>query len=152
MNNRVDPSIHVTVAAVVERQGRYLMIEEASGGALVLNQPSGHLEPEERLVEAMIRETHEETGWRITPTDLVMVQQWHHPVRHISYVRFVFTAEPVSLDPDAEIDDVISRVLWLSYQEICADMDRHRSPMVIEAIDAVRAGEAPSGLNLLRVS
>lgn len=135
----------VTVATVVVDDGRLLMVEESVGGRLVLNQPAGHLEPDESLVEAALRETLEETGWVVRLTAFVGAYQWKAPPqtdgsggRH--YLRFAFAAEPVSHDPQRPLDDGIVRALWLTPAELEAAHARHRSPLVWRATVDFLAG------------
>ena len=128
----------VTVATVVVADGRLLMVEERVAGALVLNQPAGHLEPDESLVEAALRETLEETGWQVRLTAFVGAYQWQAPPRPGEadgrhYLRFAFAAEPVAHDPARALDDGIERALWMSPTELEAARDRHRSPLVWRA-------------------
>lgn len=125
----------VTVATVVVNDGRLLMVEEAVGGRLVLNQPAGHLEPDESLVEAALRETLEETGWAVRLTAFVGAYQWKAPRRADEsfdrhYLRFAFAAEPVTHDPSRRLDEGIARTLWLTPAELQAQSERHRSPLV----------------------
>jgi 8-oxo-dGTP pyrophosphatase MutT (NUDIX family) len=125
---------HVTVATVVPRDGRFLLVEENVRGRTVLNQPAGHLDPDESLHAAAIRETLEETGWHVALTGLLGVQQWRSPSgRH--FVRFAFAAEALSHEPERPLDDGILRALWLSRDEIEAAGPRLRSPMVLTNID-----------------
>jgi 8-oxo-dGTP pyrophosphatase MutT (NUDIX family) len=135
----------VTVATVVVDGGRLLMVEESVGGRLVLNQPAGHLEPDESLVDAALRETREETGWEVRLTAFVGAYQWKAPVqadgsggRH--YLRFAFAAEPVSHDPERKLDEGIVRTLWLDPAELEAQRARHRSPLVWQAATDFLAG------------
>lgn len=125
----------VTVATVVVRDGRMLVVEETSAGRLVLNQPAGHLEPDETLLEAAVRETREETRWDVHLTAFIGAYQWKSPVgaegnggRH--YLRLAFAAEPVAHDPQRELDEGIAQALWLTPAELQAQADRHRSPLV----------------------
>ena len=125
----------VTVATVVVDEGRLLMVEETVGGHLVLNQPAGHLEPDESLIEAALRETREETGWDVRLTAFVGAYQWKAPLnpdgtggRH--YLRFAFAAEPVAHDPSRTLDEGIVRALWMTPSELQAAQPRHRSPLV----------------------
>ncbi len=147
----MDWKIHVTVAAIVERSGRFLIVEETCGGRLVLNQPAGHLDQGETLQDAVVRETLEETGWHIRPEHFVLVQQWDRPEREDTYVRFVFSANALAQDPDCDLDPVIERVHWLSRTELAGMATRFRSPMVLEAIDAYLKGQR-YGLEVLHVS
>jgi len=143
--------VHVTVAAIVERAGRFLIVEETCGGRLVFNQPAGHLDPGETLQDAVVRETLEETGWHIRAEHFVLVQQWDRPERGDTYVRFVFSASALARDPDCELDPVIAQVHWMSRTELAATTARLRSPMVLEAIDAYVKGQRYD-LDVLRVS
>ena len=120
----------VTVATVVVRDGRLLCVEERSNGNLVINQPAGHLEPDESLLQAAVRETREETGWNVRVTHVVGAYQWKAPETGRHYMRFAFAAEPVDEIPDAKLDEGIVRALWLTPQELQAEAARHRSPLV----------------------
>ena len=124
----------VTVATLVARDGRLLCVEERVGGRLVLNQPAGHLEPDETLLEAALRETREETGWHVRITHLVGTYQWKAPETHRHYLRFAFAAEPREEIPDATLDEGIVRALWLTPQALQAEAARHRSPLVWRAV------------------
>ena len=129
----------VTVATVVVADGRLLMVEETVRGRLVLNQPAGHLEPDETLLDAALRETREETGWDVRLTGLVGAYQWRapdtesRPGRH--YLRFAFAAEPVAHDPARPLDTGIERALWMTPDELQAAAGRHRTPLVWRAVD-----------------
>ncbi len=120
----------VTVATVVVRDGRLLCVEERSNGHLVINQPAGHLEPDESLLVAALRETREETGWNVRITHLVGAYQWKAPETGRHYLRFAFAAEPVDEIPGATLDEGIVRAMWLTPQELQAEAARHRSPLV----------------------
>ena len=120
----------VTVATVVVRDGRLLCVEERSNGHLVINQPAGHLEPDESLREAALRETREETGWNVRITHLVGAYQWKAEETGRHYLRFAFAAEPVDEIPGATLDEGIVRAMWLTPQELQAEAARHRSPLV----------------------
>jgi len=132
----------LTVAAIAERDGRFLLVEERSAaGSLVLNQPAGHVEHGETLLEAVIRETFEETGWSFRPEFLVGVYLWKHPSGQNSYLRVSFAGAVEAHDPESALDEGIERALWLSRDELMARRDRLRSPMVIRTIDDYLAGE-----------
>lgn len=132
----------LTVAAIVERDGRFLLVEEQSAsGGLVLNQPAGHVEHGETLLEAVIRETFEETGWRFSPEFLVGVYLWKHPGGISSFLRVCFAGAVDGHDPESPLDEGIERALWLSREELMAQQTRWRSPLVIGTIDDYLAGE-----------
>ena len=120
----------VTVATVVVRDGCLLCVEERANGYLVINQPAGHLEPDESLLEAAIRETREETGWNVRITHVVGAYQWKATETGRHYLRFAFAAEPLDEIPGAALDEGIVRTLWLTPQELQAEQARHRSPLV----------------------
>lgn len=123
----------VTVATIVVRDGQLLMVEEHVGGRLVLNQPAGHLEPDESLQEAALRETLEETGWQVRLTGFVGAYQWKAQETGRHYLRFAFCAEPVSFDAQRPLDNGIERALWMAPSELQAASERHRSPLVWRA-------------------
>jgi 8-oxo-dGTP pyrophosphatase MutT (NUDIX family) len=143
----------VTVAAVIERDGRYLLVEEEVNGCLVLNQPAGHWERGETLVAACARETLEETGYDFVPTALVGVYRWHYPQGRprglsaesatpgVTFLRFAFAGELVGWSPDRPLDHEIRRVLWLDPARIEAEAARHRSPLVARCVRDHRAGK-----------
>jgi len=130
----------VTVAAVLERRGRFLLIEERQDGALVLNQPSGHWEPGETLPAACVRETLEESGFDFVPTAIVGVYRWKSPASDTTYLRFAFCGRVGDRDRARKLDDVIVRGLWLTPEEAFATRDRHRSPLVLRCIEDYLAG------------
>ncbi|MFM8330889.1 MAG: NUDIX hydrolase [Candidatus Methylumidiphilus sp.] len=146
---RPSPRPRITVASVVERDGRFLVVEERpeGGGDLVINQPAGHLEYGETLLEAVVRETFEETAWRFTPEFLVGVYVWNHPSGQTSYLRVCFGGSVDGHEPDSPLDEGIVRALWLSREELQAESRRLRSPLVLGVIDDWLAGERyPLGL------
>lgn len=134
----------VTVAAIVERDGRFLFIEERVRGQLVLNQPAGHLERGESLVEALVRETLEESGWRVAPTGLVGIYLWTSPVDGVSFMRVTLAATPLGHDAGRALDQGIERALWLGPDELAAHPVPHRSPMVAHSLrDYLANGAGP---------
>lgn len=143
----------VTVATVVVREGKLLMVEERAQGRLVFNQPAGHLEPDESLLEAALRETREETGWEVRLTAFVGAYQWQatnedgSPGRH--YLRFAFAAEPLSHDPQRSLDEGIVQALWMSPEELQQARARHRSPLVWQVVADYLAGRR-SPLSILQ--
>ena len=135
----------MTVATIVVREGRLLMVEETVRGRLVLNQPAGHLEPDEALVAAACRETLEETGWTVRPTAFVGAYQWKSPGDAggnggTHYLRVALEAEAVSHDPSRALDTGIERALWLTPEELEAQRPRHRSPLVWRVVEDYLAG------------
>jgi len=144
----------VTVATVVVRDGRVLCVEERVDGRLVLNQPAGHLEPDESLVEAAMRETREETGWDVRPTAFIGAYQWKAPLRPDGsggrhYLRFAFAAEPERHDPELRLDEGIVRAVWMTPEELSDARERHRSPLVWQAVADHLSGRR-SPLSLLQ--
>ena len=130
----------VTVATLVVADGRLLCVEERANGRLVLNQPAGHLEPDESLLDAALRETLEETGWEVRLTAFVGAYQWRAAETGRHYLRFAFAAEPVAHDPARPLDEGIVRALWMAPSELRAAADRHRSPLVWQAVADYLAG------------
>jgi 8-oxo-dGTP pyrophosphatase MutT (NUDIX family) len=142
--NVVRPAI--TVATVVERDGRFLLIEEETRSGLRLNQPAGHVEVGESIVSAAARETLEEAAWRVDPTALVGVYQWDSG-NGTPFVRFTFAAAPRAHEPTRRLDTGIVCALWLTYEDVAARRDVHRSPLVLRSLDDYRAGRRwPLGL------
>ena len=130
---------NTTVAAVIERDGRFLMVEERADDKLVVNQPAGHLDEGESLIEAMVRETLEETAWDVEPLGLIGVYRWIAPTG-TTYLRFAFAARALIEHAGQPLDEGITRALWLAPEEI--DGARHvaRSPMVLRCIADYRRG------------
>lgn len=134
--------IDVTVAAIVESRGKFLMVEErAAGGNLVLNQPAGHLERGESLLAAVIRETLEETGHRFEPEHVVGFYLWHSREADTTYLRVAFcgTVEP-SADV-AALDEGVVAVHWLTRAQVGSRAHQLRSPMVIRCVDDYLSGQ-----------
>jgi 8-oxo-dGTP pyrophosphatase MutT (NUDIX family) len=131
---------HVTVAAIVERDGRFLLVEEETDEGIQLNQPAGHLERGEALTEAVVREALEETGHVFIPQCLVGVYHWSPPKKDITYLRFAFGGEVAGYDANRTLDTGILGIRWLSFEEIRATADRHRSPMILACVEDWRAG------------
>ncbi|AXA92932.1 NUDIX hydrolase [Massilia sp. YMA4] len=135
---------NVTVAAVIERDGKFLLIEEETSDGIRLNQPAGHLDPHESLEEAVIRETLEETAHEFTPTALVgMYMSRYRSARTgelVTYLRFAFCGT-VGRELDRPLDEGILRTLWLTRDEIAACRERHRSPLLLTCVDEYLAGK-----------
>lgn len=135
MNMRWKPS--VTVAAIIERDGRFLLVEEETPEGLTLNNPAGHLDPGESPVEGCAREALEETTHRFTPTHVLGIylsrlqrQRPGEEMEDITYLRFAFAGTLGDVVPGAQLDTGIVRTLWLTPDEIRASAARHRSPLV----------------------
>ena len=127
-----------TVAALCEREGRYLLVRERIDGREVYNQPAGHLEPDETLIDAVIRETLEETRYRFEPTALQAVYRYSPPDGGLTFLRFLFRGEVGEL-VEGPTDDEIIAVEWLDYAQVLACRESHRSPMVLQGIGDARA-------------
>jgi 8-oxo-dGTP pyrophosphatase MutT (NUDIX family) len=133
----------VTVAAIIERGGRFLLIEEETSDGICLNQPAGHLDPNESLEQAVIRETLEETAHEFVPQSLVGIYMSRYlssrTGREVTYLRFAFAGE-VGKKHDQALDHGILRTLWMSHEEMVATRDRHRSPHVLQCVEDYLAG------------
>lgn len=143
---------HVTVAAIVERDGRFLVVEEHTANGLRLNQPAGHLEAGETLLQAVIRETLEETAHPFAPEALVGMYMTHFERPDgrngdgngvgsgVTYLRFTYCGAGGAPDPARALDPDIVRTLWMSADELRACAERHRTPLVMQCIDDYLAG------------
>jgi 8-oxo-dGTP pyrophosphatase MutT (NUDIX family) len=142
MDTRWKPS--VTVAAVIEHDGRYLLVEEHTPEGLRLNNPAGHLDPGESPADGCAREALEETTHRFVPTALVGVylSRFQRPAsgENITYLRFAFCGELGEVVPGRTLDDGIVRTLWLTPDEVRASAARHRSPLVLRCMEDHLAG------------
>lgn len=132
---------HVTVAALVERDGRFLIVEEESDGKIVYNQPAGHLDEGQSLIDAAQRETWEETAWRFLPNAVLGVYRWQNPRNGHTYLRVCFTGECTEHDPARTLDTGILRALWMTRDELRALSRQLRSPMVLRCVDDYLAGK-----------
>ncbi|HEX4872758.1 MAG TPA: NUDIX hydrolase [Nevskiaceae bacterium] len=142
-------SPHVVLACVVERGGRFLMVEEAINGQHVFNQPAGHWEPGETLFEGAVREVREETGWRVRLSGFIGVYEWQPETLPYPFLRLCFAAEALGAEPAAVLDSGIIAAHWLRHEEIVALGPRLRSPAVLRSLEDYRAGQVHS-LNLVR--
>jgi len=134
------PRPRATVATIVARDDALLFVEEGTADGLRLNQPAGHLESGETLVAAAVRETLEETGWRVAPTALVGIYKWRSPASGETFIRFAFAADALAREPLRPLDEGIVRAFWMPYAEIAGTRARHRSPLVLRCVDDFRAG------------
>jgi 8-oxo-dGTP pyrophosphatase MutT (NUDIX family) len=132
---------HVTVAAVIERDNRFLLVEEHTPLGLQFNQPAGHLEENENLIEAVKREVQEETAWQFEPEALVSVQLWRKNPDFPSFMRFCFAGQCHSHAPSQVLDEGIVATHWLTRDEIVAQRHRLRSPLVLLSVDEFLAGQ-----------
>ena len=149
MTKRWKPN--VTVAAVVEQQGRYLLVEEDTADGLRLNTPAGHLDRGESPLQGCVRETLEETAHHFTPTALVGIYlaRTRQP-EDITYLRFAFTGTLGAFEPARPLDHGIVRTLWMTIDEIRASMARHRSPLLLQGVEDHASGRRYP-LELVRV-
>jgi 8-oxo-dGTP pyrophosphatase MutT (NUDIX family) len=136
MTRRID----VTVAAVIERGGKFLMVEERAAGKLVLNQPAGHLEHGESLIAAAAREAFEETGHRFEPQHVVGFYLWHSEEAGTTYLRVAFGGYAEASGGGAALDEGIVAVHWLTRAQLAHREQQLRSPMVLRCIDDYLAG------------
>jgi 8-oxo-dGTP pyrophosphatase MutT (NUDIX family) len=141
----------VTVAAIIERDGRFLLIEEETSDGIRLNQPAGHLDPLESLEQAVVREAMEETAHEFIPEGLVgmYMSRYHSKSRgtDVTYLRFTFCGK-AGKQYDKPLDHGILRTLWMTRDELAACQERHRSPIVLKCVDDYLAGKRTS-LDLL---
>ncbi|MNF88822.1 Phosphatase NudJ [compost metagenome] len=142
---------HITVATIVEDQGRFLLVEEEADGRAVFNQPAGHLEADESLLQAALRETLEETGWEVELTAVTGIYLYTAPSNGVTYQRVCFAARPLRHHPDQPLDEGIIGPRWLTRDELLAEKDRWRSHLVLRCIDDYLDGER-FPLSLIRVA
>jgi 8-oxo-dGTP pyrophosphatase MutT (NUDIX family) len=128
-----------TVAAVIERGGRFLLVEERIDGRLVLNQPAGHLDPNESLVAACRREVLEETAHRFEPTALIGIYRWHYAAKDVTFLRFCFRGRVDGVENRALAKEIVT-LHWLTRNELLARRPDHRSPLVQRCVDDFIAG------------
>ena len=131
---------NVTVAAVIELDGRFLLVEEHTERGARYNQPAGHLEPDESLAAAAIRETLEESAYHFVPRALLGIYHYRYRPQNITYMRFAFTGEITGHEGERALDTGIIRAVWLTPEEISACRARHRTPLVTRCIEDYLAG------------
>jgi len=131
---------HVVVAAIVERDGRFLLVEEHTAEGLRLNQPAGHWERGETLLDAVRRETLEETAHHVEPQALLGCYSTHYPRRDITYLRFAYVCSLSGFDAERKLDDGIVRAVWLTPDELAASPIPHRSPLVMRCVQDYLGG------------
>jgi ADP-ribose pyrophosphatase YjhB (NUDIX family) len=130
----------VTVAAIAEHGGRFLLVEEDTERGRLFNQPAGHLDPGESLTHAVARETLEETACTFEPTGLLGVYQYHSAADDVTYIRFAFTGKISGPEAGRPLDAGVIRALWLTPGEIRREAARHRSPLVMRCVEDYLAG------------
>lgn len=130
----------ITVAAIAESQGRFLVVEERINRRLVFNQPAGHVERGESLIAAVVREVREETAWRFRPTDLIGVYLWQNPRSGLSTMRFAFGGTVHDHDVAQPLDRGIVRTHWLSPADLRQRTPHLRSPLVMRCIEDYLTG------------
>lgn len=132
---------HITVATVIEEQGHFLLVEEMADGRAVFNQPAGHLEANESLADAALRETLEETGWEVELTAVTGIYLYTAPSNGVTYQRVCFAAKALRQLPDSPLDDGIIGPRWLTRDELASQPERLRSELVLRCIDDYLQGE-----------
>ncbi len=131
----------ITVAAIAETDGRFLLVEERINRRLVFNQPAGHVERGESLLSAVIRETREETAWRFEPKSLIGVYLWRSPESGVTTMRFAFSGTVDDHHPEQTLDDGIVRTHWLSQTDLQEREQRLRSPLVMRCVEDYLTGQ-----------
>ena len=132
----------LTVAAIAEHNGRFLIVEERTeDGAVRFNQPAGHVEAGETLLEAVRREAWEETGHTFAPDALLGIYHYRATDNGLTYMRFAFTGVATAPSAPVHLDDAIVQALWLSREDLLAQRARHRSPLVLQCVDDYARGQ-----------
>ena len=131
--NRWQP--HVTVAAIIEHDNKFLFVEEQINGQIFINQPAGHIEENESFTDAVIRETLEETGWHFVPQFLIGIYRWMHPQTGETFLRHCFSGEVTHQEQGFQLDKEILRTLWMDKDELLQHPSELRSPLVSQCID-----------------
>lgn len=132
---------HVTVAAIIEENGKFLLVEETTDRGNRFNQPAGHLEDNESLLEAVIRETQEETAYTFTPQALLGIYHWKHEHNATTYLRFAYIGTASNHQPAQKLDDGIIRTVWMSIEEMREKATLMRSPQVLTCFEDYLAGK-----------
>lgn len=132
---------NVTVAAIMHRDGKYLLVEEETEDGVRFNQPAGHLECGENLLDAVVREALEETAYHFKPTALLGVYNWRHETKGITYLRFAFIGELMGWEAERKLDTGIIAARWLTVEEVRACLSQHRSPLILRCIEDHAAGK-----------
>ena len=132
---------NVTVAAILEQDGKFLLVEEHTERGILFNQPAGHWEPDETLAAGAAREVLEESAYEFEPTHLTGIYRWHSPTADVTYLRFAFTGRILAHHPERALDEGIIRAVWMSPDEIRASQERHRSPLILRCVEDYLAGK-----------
>ncbi|MEI7842729.1 MAG: NUDIX hydrolase [Gallionellaceae bacterium] len=132
---------NVTVAAVLEQNGKFLLVEEHTSQGLRFNQPAGHLEPDESLITAVTREVLEESAYDFKPEYLIGIYRWHSTTADTTYLRFAFGGSILDHHPERSLDDGIVRAAWMSLEEVHATKERHRSPLILRCVEDYLVGK-----------
>ena len=132
---------NTTVAAIIERDNKFLLVEEITERGNRFNQPAGHLEDGETLVQAVIRETMEEAAYEFTPEFLLGVYQWKHTLNYTTYLRFAFIGKAGVHYPMQELDEGIVQAVWMDIDEIRDKANLMRSPQILSCIEDYLAGK-----------
>lgn len=131
---------NVTVAAVIEQAGQFLLVEEHTAQGIRVNQPAGHLEPGESLLNAVVRETLEESAYHFQPEFLIGIYRWHASESATTYLRFAFGGQILTHEANRPLDEGIIQALWLTPAEIHVSQTRHRSPLILRCVEDYLAG------------
>jgi 8-oxo-dGTP pyrophosphatase MutT (NUDIX family) len=144
----------LAAAAIVERDGHFLIVEERIRGTLVFNQPAGHVDDGESIIDAAVRETLEETAWHLVPRALLGVYLWRNPDNGHSILRVAITGEATTHEDGRELDQPVIAAHWMRREELLARHAQLRSPLVLRCIDDYLAGQRHelSALNYLVAS
>ena len=132
---------NVTVAAVIEQDGKFLLVEEHTSQGVLFNQPAGHLEAGESLLAAVARETLEESAYEFEPQHLIGIYRWHSPVADTTYLRFAFTGHILAHHPQQALDEGIIRASWMAPEDIRTSQAHHRSPLVLRCVEDYLSGK-----------
>jgi len=132
---------NVTVAAVIEQDGKFLLVEEHTSQGLRLNQPAGHWESNESLAQAVVREVLEESACDFEPQHLIGVYRWHAENSNITYLRFAYSGSILAHHEELPLDKGIVRTLWMTPDEIRTSTHRHRSPLILQCVEDYLAGK-----------
>ena len=132
---------HVTVAAVIEKDNKFLLVEEQTENGIAFNQPAGHLENGESIITAVKREVNEETAWQFEPVHIIAIQLWRKNPEFPSFLRVCFAGKVHSHNPKQNLDDGIIETHWLNREQIAEKKLQLRSPLVLKTVDAYLSGE-----------